>query len=348
MNRVVKVAAVATVALFTLTACDPPIPQSLLVAQAEQQVACETGEASIFLSSGYADLGYAWAEMALSACPEMVITTVDSADGADLVASSDAPICEPLASAPLAFDSAAVVFYLDEAFSLNLSLDAIAGIFSGEITDWGDERIAADNPDVDLSGIPIIVVPQSSQAAIDSMQKWIAKANGSEVQLTSLTADPEAYWPDLLFSLEPGAVALAPMSDVLLNGLVPANVIGQAGEIIVPEQASFYAAASQFDFETTENLVVATKNFEKEPLPFPGTTEVALPYQAVFPVNLTICGEDTMLKRAVARYVVRLDAQGIVATSTVTSLPEEIRVASASVLGLGLPVPEIDPADLEG
>jgi hypothetical protein len=138
------------------------------------------------------------------------------------------------------------------------------------------------------------------------------------------------------------------MSDVLLNGLVPANIVLPSGEVLVPEQASFFAGASQFDFEQSENAVVATMNFDKEPLPFPGTTEIATPYQATFPIDVTICGEDTLLKRAVARYIVRLDAQGIVATSTVTALPEDMRVAAASVLGKGLPVPEIDPADLEG
>ncbi len=348
MNRIVKAAAVATVALFTLTACDPPIPESLLVAQAEQNVACETGEATLALDSGFADLGYAWGEMALGACPEMTITSVYSQDGADLIASSGVVSCEALATAPLAFDSAAVVFYLDEAFSLNLSLEAIAGIFSGEITDWGDERISVDNPEVDLTGIPISVLPQSSQAAINAMQTWIEKSTGAAPNFSLLSDDPAASWPDLLFSLEQGTVALAPMSDVVLNGLVPANIVLDSGEVLVPEQASFFAGASQFDFESTDTSVVATMNFEKEPLPFPGTTDVATPYQAVYPVNLTICGEDTMLKRAVARYLVRLDAQGLVATSTVTALSEDMRIASATVLGRGLPLPEIDPAELEG
>ena len=347
MNRIAKVATVATVALFTLTACDPPIPESLLVAQAEQVVTCETGEVTMGLESGFADLGYAWSEMAIAACPEMLISASESSE-ADLVVSSRTDLCEPIAQAPIAFDSAAVVFYLDEAFSLNLSLEAIAGIFSGEITDWGDELIAKDNPDVDLTGIPINVVPQSSNAAIAAMQAWIKQSTGAESSLALVTQEDGTYWPDLLFSLESGSVALAPMSDVLLNGLVPANIVLPSGEVLVPEQASFFAGASQFDFEQSENAVVATMNFDKEPLPFPGTTEIATPYQATFPIDVTICGEDTLLKRAVARYIVRLDAQGIVATSTVTALPEDMRVAAASVLGKGLPVPEIDPADLEG
>lgn len=347
MNRIAKAATVATVALFTLTACDPPIPESLLVAQAEQVVHCETGEVTLGLESGFADLGYAWSEMALGACPDMLITASETSE-ADLVVSARTDLCEPLAQAPIAFDSAAVVFYLDEAFSLNLSLEAIAGIFSGEITDWGDEAIAKDNPEVDLSGIPINVIPQSSQAAISAMQAWISRATGTDASLSLIAEEEGTYWPDLLFSLESGSIALAPMSDVLLNGLVPANIVVADGEVLVPEQASFFAGASQFEFEKNDNIVVAKMNFDREPLPFPGTTEIATPYQAAFPIDLTICGEDTMLKRAVARYVVRLDAQGIVATSTVTALPEDMRVAAASVLGEGLPVPEIDPADLEG
>lgn len=348
MKRILKLVSISVVALATLTACDPPIPESLLVEQAERTVVCETGEVSVYLESGYSDLGYSWAEAALNACPEMVITSVEDPIVADLVASANPAPCEAIATTPLAFDSAAVVFYLEEAFSLNLSLEAISAIFSGEITDWGDQRIAVDNPDVDLSGIPVNVTPESTQPAIDAMQNWANRESQSETAFSALTATEDVIWADLLFSLEQGSIALVPMSEVLLGGQTPANVVLVDGTVLVPEQASFYAGASQFDFEATENSVVANFNPEKEPLPFPGTTEVSIPYQAAFPVNLNICGEDTILKRAVARYFLRLDAQGLIATSTVTALKEDMRVASAQVMGQGLPVPEIDPEALEG
>lgn len=348
MKRVLKLLSISVVALATLTACDPPIPESLLVEQAERTVICETGEVSIFLESGYSDLGYSWADAALNSCPEMLITPVEDPAIAEVIASANSAPCEAIATTPLAFDSAAVVFYLDEAFSLNLSLDAISGIFTGEITDWGDERIAVDNPDVDLTGIPLTLVMDSTQPAITAMQEWVRLDTGAETSFTGLAANPDIVWSDLLFSLEQGAVALVPMSEALLNGLTPVNIVLSDGTIVVPEQASFYAGASQFDFEKTENSVTANFNSEKEPLPFPGTTEISQPYQAAFPINLSICGEDTLLKRAVARYLLRLDAQGLIATSTVTALKEEMRVASASVIGKGLPVPEIDPETFEG
>lgn len=76
-------------------------------------------------------------------------------------------------------------------------------------------------------------------------------------------------------------------------------------------------------------------------MPSPGTSEAALPYKALVPVTLTICGEDSLAARAVARYTVRLDSQGLIATSALVALEEKVRVASAGILGTGLPIPEV-------
>lgn len=58
----------------------------------------------------------------------------------------------------------AIVFNLEGVDSLNLSPQVLAGIFMGEITTWNDEKIAADNPDVELPDTPIVPVNRSDDS----------------------------------------------------------------------------------------------------------------------------------------------------------------------------------------
>ena len=58
----------------------------------------------------------------------------------------------------------ALVYNLPGVDGLNLSPDAIAGIFSGAITTWDDEAIAADNPDADLPSSRINPVHRSDES----------------------------------------------------------------------------------------------------------------------------------------------------------------------------------------
>ncbi len=58
----------------------------------------------------------------------------------------------------------AVVYNLSGIDSLNLRPEVIAGIFAGEIENWNDPAIAADNPDVDLPDLAINPVHRSDES----------------------------------------------------------------------------------------------------------------------------------------------------------------------------------------
>ena len=97
----------------------------------------------------------------------------------------------------------AVAFNLPGIDSLNLSPDAIGGIFAGTITNWTDEAIAADNPDADLPDLTINPVHRSDDSgttenftgyldvvAPDSwtfgeIETWPTEAGGEGAQGTS-------------------------------------------------------------------------------------------------------------------------------------------------------------------
>jgi len=346
MNRKLALLALSVGVLTTLTACDPPIPQSLLVAQAELEVQCgEPGEVSIYMDSGYADLSYTWQEMLATSCPDLVFTPVEDSSEADLVVSGLRPSCEAVANAPLGYDSAAVIFYLDEAFSLNLTGEVIAGIFSGEITNWNDPIIAEQNPEVDLPDLEIAVVPTSATAVINSMQNWTEEMSGAATEFVLLADDPEALFADVAAELEAGSIGLIPLSDALIAGATIANIVNQEGEVILPDQQSLYSGSTMFGFESFDQSVIALFDENKAPHASPGSSTVAKPYKAMFPIDVYLCGEDSLTLRAAARFLVRLDAQGVIATSSIFALDEDVRVAAAAVLGSGLPVPEFTPSE---
>ncbi|MCL8026217.1 phosphate ABC transporter substrate-binding protein PstS [Nocardioides bruguierae] len=58
----------------------------------------------------------------------------------------------------------AIVFNVPGVDELNLSPDTLAGIMAGQITQWDDEAIAADNPDADLPSERINAVHRSDES----------------------------------------------------------------------------------------------------------------------------------------------------------------------------------------
>lgn len=339
--KLVKLAFVAAVSLGTLTACDPPIPQSLLVEQAEQVVQCgEAGELSMYMDPGFSDLIYTWNETLTAACPELSLVESVSASEAQIVASIFPPACSAIASAPIAYDGAAIVFYLDEAFAINLSGEAIQGIFSGSINNWSDPVLSSLNPEVQFPDLPIEVISSSSDLVIQAMQRWSDELAGEATSLSLLQNDAEAIFSDLIFEMPAGSIGLFPLSEASIAGATIANIVTPEGTLLADQQ-SIYAASTMFNTETNGQFLSVVFDPQVPPMPSPGTSEAALPYKALVPVTLTICGEESLAARAVARYTVRLDSQGLIATSALVALEEKVRVASAGILGTGLPIPEV-------
>lgn len=343
----------ATVMSLTLTACDPPIPASLLVAEAEKTVYCETGSQALFAGAGYADLSYSWTEIMSSQCPDMMIDPADDLSTADLVMRSEgAPSCEARVSAPAGFESVAIAFYLDAAFAITIDLQNLVDIFDGKITDWSDPAFAELNPEVEFEEIPIQVVPEAPAAAIAALKQWAKEKTGVEPALSLLTADDELDWSGRLAEFENGAIALFPYSIVSLDGGTYASVGTQNAEgeteLLSPSPQSIYVASTRWRSLLDGEFLRAEFDASSEAEPFPGTAEAGEPYQLVYPVFLDLCGEKNMLQSAVARYIVRLDAQGLMATSTLGALPERIRIDAAAHLGRDLPAVEVDPESLGG
>jgi phosphate transport system substrate-binding protein len=343
----------AAVVSLTLTACDPPIPASLLVAEAEKTVYCETGSQTLYADAGYADLTFSWTEIMASQCEEMILDPADDIASANLVMRAEgAPSCEARVSAPAGFEAGAVAFFLDAAFALTLDLQALVDIYDGKITSWADPALVELNPEVEFEDIPIQVVSDAPSAAINALKAWVNEELGSEPELSLLTANDEADFRTMLGEFENGTIGLFPYSLVSVDGgtyaaVATLNASGEV-EVLSPSPQSIYVASTRWKPVLDGEFLKAEFDQTSEAEPFPGTAEAGEPYQLVYPVFLDLCGEQNMLQSAIARYIVRLDAQGLMATSTLGALPEKIRIESAAHLGRDLPPVEVDPESIGG
>lgn len=117
-------------------------------------------------------------------------------------AASDAPLSsDELASAqtacgevielPVYISPIAVAYNLPGVSDLNLSPENVAGIFSGDITNWSDPAIAADNPDTELPDLDIIPVNRADKSGTtENFTAYKAEA-APEVW----TDEPSEVWP---------------------------------------------------------------------------------------------------------------------------------------------------------
>ena len=85
----------------------------------------------------------------------------------------------------------AVVYNLDGVTDLQLSGEALAGIFANKITTWNDPKIAADNPDADLPSTKITPVHRSDDSGTqDNFTQYL-----SAVAPDVWTDEPDGVWP---------------------------------------------------------------------------------------------------------------------------------------------------------
>ncbi|WP_309131369.1 phosphate ABC transporter substrate-binding protein PstS [Brevibacterium sp.] len=80
---------------------------------------------------------------------------------------------------PVYVSPIAVAFNLKGVDSLNLSPETIAKIFKGEITNWNDKAIKADNPDAQLPDLPITAVHRADDSGTtENFAEYLKEAAG--------------------------------------------------------------------------------------------------------------------------------------------------------------------------
>lgn len=341
-----KIAMVATLAIGLLTGCNPPMPPEALAALAEAYFTCEAGEVSSAFSSDVSDGSEYLAENLAMNCPGMVMSFTDP-ESAQLVASSIpsvGPETAPYAVVPYAVESGVFAITSSMGATAVFSPKTIQGLLDGSITNWSDPSILLDNGGTAPLEGPITLFTKTQKEALKSLEIWYEHYTGKalssnfdiakDVSLADYQDLPEgsvAFMPGGVFTQLSNAAMVTPMAVSLL--VDPEKFPGGA----VPDFISIQSGSSQWEITKSATGISVALNFEAKALPPVGFDEAPAPYQIIYPVNISLFGEDNLTARATARYLLRQDSQG--SLSLVAGLPVAVRAQSLSFISKGLPEP---------
>ena len=346
--RIARLVAVVSVASVALTACTPPMPPEVKAALLEQTYTCVEGSVSIQTPETMAGAIPTLQGAISGNCAGMNLVTAAAGQTSDLFIGTGKPAnCDATTTVPYALDAGVVTATLSTASGLILSPATIAGIFDGSINNWDDKKISADNGGVVVGSGPITVVPVTDKLALAAFAGWYQKLTGKKFAAPLLKPQSGLAVADL-GTLPEGSVALLPYS-VLNTYAVTAMTIPIAASVLLdaktnptgtmPDLSGVGSAGTQLVYKKTGTNVSVSLNYDAKPIPPQGSDVAPAPYQAVYPVNLSLCGKPTKVIRAVARYLLRQDAQG--ALTTFVPAPELIRAESLDVVSVGLPQPKL-------
>ena len=345
-RRTASSIAIAISLSLSLTACDPPMPENLRIAAAELEVQCETGDVSLSTPEAIADVGYNWTDSVAIACTDMTITTTDefSIDSNLVIGESSliAARCEAFEQVPIALDAAVLVVNIPDIFEVFLDPTQIVGIFNGTITSWADPALVLNNEGYTFPDIPIVLPAQATVSAKNALSDWIGRLAGEPLVLDAVADAAEVTEGELAMPMEEGAIGIASFSAATYMGSAIVALLTTPGDyesLIFADNGSISSAGTQLVATTGANGLELVLDPAIEPTPEQGTFEALAPYQAIYPVSLALCGADTTLIRTAARYLLRQDSQGTIASATMLPLPETARIAAIQLVAVGLPVP---------
>jgi phosphate transport system substrate-binding protein len=344
--KTIKTVALAVFVSLSLTACDPPIPQELLVAQAELEILCEEGDTTVSLPEAIIDLGFTWSDAVAVGCDTMSLTPVEEiATDAGILLSEQSLIasrCTPFATVPIAIDAAVLVTNVPGYFEIYLSPDQIVDIFNGTITNWGDPALVVNNEEYPMPDLPIILPTEATASSKQAMSDWISRLAGEPLDLSAIADSSEFSESVFAMPFEEGAISIASVSAATFAGSSIVAIIPTSGDpdsMIRPDYEAILSAKTQLVSNLEGSLLTVSLDPSIEPTAEEGLTEVVPPYQAVYAVKMALCGEDTTLKRTAARFMLRQDSQGVIAASAMLPLTEKIRIEAIQIITVGLPSP---------
>ena len=340
MRRLVSAIALSGAILATLTACDPPMPDSLLVELAERTVICPESAIDVSVTESVLDVSSFWNDSLTNACAISLNIVEETASGIQIT-DHESFKCEPFLSVPVAMDAAVITFMVGDNYELTLDAPTLAGILSGAITNWSDPAIVALNEYAILSDQEIVVSPSALGPARDAMETWLESETGADLDL-SYIEDVPGLESESIYALADGEIRITAFSSTLTTGYPLANIAtipGDLASVVVPDARLIQTAGTQVD--VIKDVDAQTVNFaynkENEAKPLLGAVDALAPYAPVYAIKMGLCGEDTVDLRNTARYLLRLDAQGVIATGVSSPLPEHIRIAAAALIDAGNP-----------
>lgn len=182
--------------------------------------------------------------------------------GASDVALTNAEMKEmpPVIQFPESAGPVVVTYNLKQVLQpLRLSPETLAGIYLGQITNWNDAKIAADNPGAKLPNEPIIVVHRADGSGTTNAFTTYLSAVSAEWK-SKVGAGKSVSWPLGLggkgsegvtgqLKQAPGAIGYVELTFAEQNSLPMALIKNQAGNYVAPGLAGTTAAIQAFAAE---------------------------------------------------------------------------------------------------
>jgi hypothetical protein len=352
--KIARLVAIVGVASVALTACTPPMPPEVKAALLEQTYTCISGTANLQAPATVSGDLPNVSQAMNGNCAGMSFNLVGAGTPADLYVGTDAPAaadCKPSVTTPYALNAGVIAATLSTASGASFSPATVAGIFDGSIKTWDDARITKDNGGVAIGSGAISVVPTTDKLALAAFGAWYKQITGKAFSAPLLKAKAGLTVADL-GTLADGSIALLPF-DVFSVYSVTATTIPLAASIqtggkdattgalvaAAPDVQGIGSAGTQLKYTKKGGVVSVALDYSAKPIPPQGSDVAPAPYDAVYPVNVSLCGSASKNVHAVARYLLRQDAQGML--TTLVPLPEGLRAESLDVVSVGLPQPKV-------
>ena len=344
MKKLVAVS-IGTALLIGLSGCTPPMPPELRISQEEQKFQCVDGTTSVTFPESISDISGDYADSLSSGCSGMTLTVAKKKQQPQIdITSASTFSCLPFLTVPFAVDAATIVVNEPDISALNLDLETASKIFDGSITAWNAPEIAKLNPDTELPATAISVFPAVQLEALNALKAW-AEQSGTTFT-GSLLKPSETFTVKQADKIKDNQIAILPYSVNSVESFTTATIVADPQHLntLAPaESANIVAASTQWVAKVSNDAVTVTLDPKKKPLAPQGTDQAPVPYEAIYPVNMALCGTDNLTTRATARFLLRQDSQGSLGSSNLLGLPSAVRIAAIDPVAKGLPKVKVKP-----
>lgn len=340
-KRIVAALAILTGASLALTGCTPPMPPEVRAALAERKYICVAGDTSVAFPYAIQGLAAGYQDSLAGACADMTFSIANDASAAavDIDLLGHVPT-GTYVSVPFALDATVVAVNISGLSSINLTPDNIAGILSGKITDWSDKAIAASNPGVEFTAEPIVLDPRIQKNGLAPLADWFGRLTGKSFD-TSKFQPVDQLTVDDAMTLPEGGIGFVPYSVNSEAMWVTAGIVTDPKHAndtaIVPDSDHINSGGSQLKVVKAASAITVALDASRKPLAPAGQDKAVDPYQAVYAASLNLVGADNLVARAVGRFLLRQDSQGMLGASNLLPLPESVRVEVLDLVAKGLP-----------
>jgi ABC-type phosphate transport system substrate-binding protein len=351
--------------VIAVAACTPPLPPDVLAAQAEAQIACQTGEARVSVPETLTGAMDAVGLGLGGVCPEQTVLEVPSDESApialvdktptqvdiDAFAAASCPAGETIVIPAFAYP-VTIAYNVIGLEGVVMTPEIVAGILSGSITTWEDPLIAEANPDYDFTFLPPLTVMsvESAQGSVEAMSTWLSQETPENwTKGTVGTVDGSQTFPtqaDLIAEMTAveSSVAVLPVYQAFNNVLATANLpvtLTDGSELVITaDDVQLYKVGSGATEITRDE---GTGSIFASPatggVPVEGNFDLAsskivlgegaplVGWPVLGYAHLLICDDPSdPLPLSLAQYVVRLAGQGALETYGVTPMPEPLRI----------------------